>query len=246
MAVATVRDSRGVQRYGTIVVVGGGCYGGYYVRQLQRARQAQSISWERLMVVDRASRCPVALEGAADIEVVVAEWGDFLERFLGGDVGPADAIVPSPLMPHLLFDWLVARLSRAGRHVRTNTPPPISGIPWQRAGDARTRYVSFAEWMCPVNCIEPVKCPHTKGERTWSLRPSVQAHVAALPGDDPALDAALTFQCTHRAYGVGMIDVGEVLAAEAALLDLSARGPVRALVGTVSHCHGALGVIEVS
>lgn len=240
-----MRDSESPSRYGTIVVIGGGCYGGYYVRQLGRARAANALSWDRLVVVDRDARCPVAVDGAADVVLVVAEWANYLERFLGMEARTGDAIVPSPLMPHLLFDWLVGRAAGAGRVVRTVAPPPIAGIPWQRAGDERTRYVSFAEWTCPVNCVEPAKCPHTRGERTWSMPVAARAHVDASRGGDAPLDVALTFHCTHRAFGVGMIDVGEVLSAEATLLDLSAKGPVRALVGTVSHCHGALGVVEV-
>jgi hypothetical protein len=49
-----------VQRYGTIVVVGGGCYGSYYVRQLGRASSADALSAERVLVVDRDPACRVA------------------------------------------------------------------------------------------------------------------------------------------------------------------------------------------
>src|SRR3954468_6789507 len=48
------------RRDGTIVVVGGGCYGSYYVRQLSRAADAGALSWERLVVVDRDPECRVA------------------------------------------------------------------------------------------------------------------------------------------------------------------------------------------
>jgi hypothetical protein len=240
-----VRGRANGQPYGTIVVIGGGCYGGYYVRQLRKARDARALSWDRLVVVDRDANCAVAAEAAADVTMVTAEWADFLGRFLGSDARPADAIVPSPLMPHLLFDWLLRSAAGAGRPVRAVAPPAIDGIPWQRAGSDRTRYVSFAEWTCPVNCIEPARCPHTRGERTWSLPVAMRAHAAGERGREAPLGATLSFHCTHRAFGVGMIDVRDVLSAEATLRLLAARGPLRALVGTVSHCHGALGVIEV-
>src|SRR5688572_19508224 len=104
-----------LQRYGTIVVVGGGCYGSYYVRQLGRARGAGALTWEHLVVVDRDPNCRVALEAQADgPDLVVSEWAEYFSRYL--DLAAedpadaiADAIVPSPLMPHLLFDWLVSR-----------------------------------------------------------------------------------------------------------------------------------------
>src|SRR5215210_128458 len=53
------RDAAG-RSYGTIVVVGGGCYGSYYVRQLSRAAEAGALTWERLVVVDRDPNCRVA------------------------------------------------------------------------------------------------------------------------------------------------------------------------------------------
>ena len=256
-----MRDRPTTQTYGTIVVIGGGCYGSYYVRQLGRARDAGALAWERLVVVDRDAQCRVASEGPTGVQLEISDWAAFLTRFLRERPGPGHAIVPSPLMPHLLFDWTAERLSAAGRLVRTLEPTAVDGVPWQRAGDERTRYLSFAEWMCPVNCIEPARCPHTRDARTWSMPVALRAHVdasstgsvarsaagsaAGSAGGSVPLDLSLTFHCTHRAFGVGMIDVAAVLAAEARLLEESARRPVRAVVGTVSHCHGAFGVLEV-
>ena len=49
-----------------------------------------------------------------DRELVVAEWGEFFDGWLDqprmpGAAEPGDAIVPSPLMPHLMYQWLVRR-----------------------------------------------------------------------------------------------------------------------------------------
>ena len=53
-------EARVLQRYGTIIIVGGGCYGSYYLRQLRRAAVAGAIAWKRLVVVDRDPACRVA------------------------------------------------------------------------------------------------------------------------------------------------------------------------------------------
>jgi hypothetical protein len=53
------------------------------------------------------------------------------------------------------------------------------------------------------------------------------------------------FQCTHRAYGVGMIDCASVVAADTVVEAAGTTGPARVLVGTVSHCHGALSVLSI-
>jgi hypothetical protein len=53
------------------------------------------------------------------------------------------------------------------------------------------------------------------------------------------------FHCTHRAYGVGMIDVRDVILADATIAARGGRGEAAFLVGTVSHCHGALRCVRI-
>lgn len=241
------------QTYGTIVVVGGGCYGSYYVRQLARASNAGALTWRRLIAVDRDAGCRVAREPAAGVEVVAREWVDFFAEFLDGAAGDpgsivADAIVPSPLMPHLLFDWIVAR-SRTrwpDRDVRVRPVEEPPAVPWQRSSpDGTTHYVSFAEWMCPINCIEPARCPATRGPRSWTMPSAIAEYVGALRARGHNLAGPFVFHCTHRAYGVGMIDVRSVVDADAAIREIAEPGPVDVLVGTMSHCHGALGRLAI-
>ena len=81
----------------------------------------------------------------------------------------------------------------------------------------RTQYVSFAEWMCPINCIEPARCPHTRGARSWSIPIAVREYVDDERESERVLEPPLVFHCTHRAHGVGMIDVADVIDADAAI-----------------------------
>jgi hypothetical protein len=242
--------------YGTIIVVGGGCYGSYYVRQLSRAAHARVVAWGRLVVVDRDAQCMVArddiLRGTPGLELIVSAWEEFFADYLADasrdpEAAELDAIVPSPLMPHLLFDWIAARMAARWPN-RVHTGPignPLS-VPWQRTSESGdTHYVSFADWMCPINCIEPAKCPHTRDVRSWTMPVAVAEHVARERARGHDIDGPYVFQCVHRAYGVGMIDVREVLDAERRLATAALGGARRFLVGTVSHCHGALGVLEL-
>jgi hypothetical protein len=245
-------DTRVPQRYGTIVVVGGGCYGGYYVRQLERAATAGALTARRIVVVDRDPGCAVAQTldnrppGTVPISLLTREWGAFFAEYLtaAADVpGSAadDAIVPSPLMPHLMGEWLVDRAKHRWRDravdvVPFDRPP---AVPWERAGADDTHYVSFATWICPVNCIEPRICPHTRGLRSWSLPERLaqyrdEEHDAGHPIEIAVL------HCRHRAYGVGMFDTGEVVAADERIRRAGATGRAEVVIGTVSHCHGAL------
>jgi hypothetical protein len=246
-------EARATQEYGDIVVVGGGCYGSYYVRQLRRARDAGAIRWERLVVVDRDGGCAVSSD-ADGVTLVVRDWTLFFNEYLaaaaarGADAVRADAIVPSPLMPHLMSHWLVSR-ARArwpGRGIRIAPLDGALDVPWQRTGDDGTHYVSFATWECPINCVEPRTCPHTRGPRAWSLPPTVRAFVETARLHGRRIDGPAVFHCAHRAFGVGMFDVSAVVEADR-LVEAAADGrAAEVLVGTVSHCHGALSVLELA
>jgi hypothetical protein len=239
------------QTYASIIVVGGGCYGTYYVRQLQRAAKAGALAADEIVVVDRDAGCAVAqdraaheAEGPLRVRFVIAEWRDFFREYLdrAATAAPSsDAIVPSPLMPHLMGEWLVSRARRrfADREVDTPSLERVPQVPWERAGADRTHYVSFATWMCPVNCVEPRTCPHTRETRTWSLPVRIAEHADRETSEGRPLVAATLF-CRHRAYGVGMFDTAEVVDADARIAASGDAGAADVLIGTVSHCHGAI------
>ena len=254
------------QRYATIIVVGGGCYGSYYVRQLRRGAMARAIQFERLVVVDRDRTCAVAVRedahdaearSASDLgvpapELAVAEWSEFFAAYLRDAASTptkhdADAIVPSPLMPHLMYEWLLQR-ARERWPTRVVETRPLDGspaVPWQRANERGTHYVSFAEWMCPVNCIEPAKCPVTRGPRSWTMPAAVREYAESERARGRPIAGPAIFHCSHRAYGVGMLDTRDVVAADSLVSRSGATGEARVLVGTVSHCHGALSLLHI-
>jgi hypothetical protein len=248
---ARSRVLRTTQRFGTIIVVGGGCYGGYYVRQLGRGERAGALAWDALVVVDRDPACPVSQLPTADrptaLRVEIADWREYFARYLADAAAEPerhehDAIVPSPLMPHLMADWLLdrARGRWPGREVITAPLAAAPRIPWQRVADDGTHYVSFAEWMCPINCVEPARCPHTKGERSWSLPPALAAYADEERAAGRPVEGPFIFHCAHRAFGVGMLDVRDVVGADRAIAERAGQGAATFLIGTASHCHGAL------
>ncbi|HEY2065822.1 MAG TPA: hypothetical protein VGG84_07655 [Gemmatimonadaceae bacterium] len=250
------RVERATQRFGTIVVVGGGCYGSYYVRQLLRAERADALAWKELVVVDRDPACRVAQlptsERPSALRIVGADWREWFAGYLAAaaaapDAHATDAIVPSPLMPHLMADWLLARARERwpDRLVHTAPLDDPPRVPWQRAGEDGTHYVSFAEWMCPINCVEPARCPHTRGERSWSLPTAIASYAAEERTAGRQLEGPFVFHCAHRAFGVGMLDVRPVIDADRAIAERGAAGAADVLVGTASHCHGALQRIVI-
>jgi hypothetical protein len=236
-----------------VVVIGGGCYGTFYATQLRQAKGRGRLQVERVLVVDRNPDCQASRDLPADPDrsVVVSSWADFLDRWLLHAAPPAgapdDAIVPSPLMPHLMAEWLLrqAHARWPARVITLGPTPEPLGTPYDRASDDQNRYVSFADWICPTHCVEPHVCPMIKGPRTWEMRDAVTAYVERLDRARPTVGPAL-FVTRHRAFGVGMFDVAEARAARA-LLDQVERMPGGAdlIVGTLSSCHGALARLRI-
>ena len=237
---------------GEVVIVGGGCYGTFYAGQMLRARARGAANWRRLLVVDRdpACRAGPAIARADAAELVVEEWGAFFDRYFAAAapaVDAPDAIVPSPLMPHLMYEWLLrrARTRWPGREIDTRPVPMGPGTPYDVQAPDGTRYVSFADWLCPVHCIEPAICPMIRAPRTWEMGDAMAELTHRLGQVHPTAGPVL-FTCRHRVYGVGMFDVATVLEGDAVVARAGAEGtPVDVLVGTISACHGAASLLRL-
>jgi hypothetical protein len=236
-------------RFGEVVIVGGGCYGTFYAGQLLRAAARDKVALGRLIVVDRDPACRFTREigAAAERELVVAGWDEFFDRYLAGRPGSPDPdiIVPSPLMPHLMYHWLVRQAQRRwpGRHVETLPITTGPATPYDASAPDGTRYVSFADWICPTHCIEPAICPVTRAPRSWEMG---DAMVSLARRHDPPLEGPVLFTCRHRAHGVGAFDRLDVLAGDALVSRAGASGAeTDILVATLSSCHGAVNRLRL-
>ncbi|HUL03905.1 MAG TPA: hypothetical protein VLV16_11820 [Gemmatimonadales bacterium] len=240
-----------------VVVVGGGCYGTFYGGQLAKARDKGRARFRRVVIVDRDPACRARRElgEAPDRAFVVSEWAPYFDAFLGSadptePGAPADYIVPSPLMPHLMFQWVLRRAQARWpeRTVAVEAIPLALGTPYERSAPApdNTRYVSFADWVCPTHCVEPSVCPATGGPRDWEMSRAVTELAARLRAAGDAVSGPALFQCRHQVFGVGAFAVGEVLAGDELVCRVGAEdGPAAVLIGTVSSCHGAVNLLRI-
>ncbi len=237
------------RRFGEVVIVGGGCYGTFYVRQMLEARARGKAEFTRLLVVDRDPGCQYTREvpPGADHQLVAQDWDAFFDGWLPAAAAvpgaPPSTIVPSPLMPHLMFHWLVrrARARWPGRVVEVRPLETGPGTPYDTAAPDGTRYVSFADWLCPTHCIEPALCPVTRAPRTWEMRDAFSQWARRLGAAGPVI-----FQCEHQVFGVGMFSGAEVLAGDALLArEGNQAGAIQLLVGTISSCHGAANLLHL-
>ncbi len=237
---------------GEVVIIGGGCYGSFYAGQLGRARERGAATWRRLLVVDRDPACAAVplLAALPDATLVASDWEPFLDPWLAGARAADDQVVPSPLMPHLMATWLERQArARWPDHVVAMVPAGAPmGTPFDRLhpGDG-VRYVSWADWMCPVHCIEPATCPAIAAPRTWEMGETVAEWTAERARERATAGPAL-FACRHVVYGVGMYPARRAQEALGALTQALVQSPDGAdlVVGSVSACHGAVGILRVT
>ena len=213
-----------------LVVIGGGGFGSYHARQLLKAVRAGRLGGERVVVVDRDAGCAAARElgDAPELSLAVADWAQFLRGWLGR-AAAEDRLIPAPLAPHLLWDWLAWEL--AAERV---DPPRGWGLPYELPGPGGELYLSAAAWTCPATCIEPAHCPVLHAPRQWDLAEIIRERAEGL-GYVPAI-----FRCVPLANGVGGVRVGEIAEARRAAADAE-----RVLVATSSRCHAAVGALRV-
>jgi len=238
-----------------VVVVGGGCYGTFYAGQLAKAKEKGKARFRRVIVVDRNPQCRARAElgEAPDRAFVVADWSVYFAGFLGGAgragaAEPQDYIVPSPLMPHLMFEWLLARARGRwpDRDVAVAPVPGSLGTAYDRAAPDHTRYVSFADWICPTHCIEPAICPAIGSARDWEMGDAVRGLADRLRATGEPVHGPVLFVCRHHVFGVGTIAVEAVLAGDDVVRSAGTSGePASVLVGTISSCHGALNLLRI-
>ena len=239
-------------------MVGGGCYGTFYASQLAKAKARGKTDYRRVIVVDRNPECQARRElGAArDREFVVSDWTTFFDQFLTvtpsdrPTVSHDDQIVPSPHMPHLMFEWVLRR-ARERWPSRSVSVEPVPGdvpTPYDRTsgGADETRYVSWADWICPTHCIEPAQCPAIGAPRTWEMSHTVRELAEQLRASGRPVQGPALFVCKHQVFGVGMFAADAVRAGDRLVEEAgSTSAPAEILVGTISSCHGALNLLSV-
>jgi hypothetical protein len=193
-----------------LLVIGGDRSGEYHARQLSKAVACG------------------ALPADAAIDVVSSAWLSRLSSWLRSP-GPDDQLVPAPLMPHLLWEWLAAELGLGF------APPPRSwGLPYEYVSGGAV-YISAAAWTCPATCVEPAHCPVLHAPRDWDLAELIEDRALQLGM------AAAVFRCLHFAMGVATVPATDLVSARSRLGKLGSEQPV--LVATTSRCHAAVGAL---
>jgi hypothetical protein len=229
-------------------IVGGGCFGSQYLRWLLRARALGWLKYESILVIDRNSQCLAQREGLIQdlVKLFQGDWIDYFSDYLVENFSNEDAShdhwVPSPLSPHILFLGFLRAAERlrpefgfSETRFAEEVPTPV-----QMTLPVGTQAVSFAEWRCPVNCIEPPRCPHIHETRTWDMKSTLENYFHPFPQR-----SAHVLQCRHLVHGVGTIPCADIFQEFKKFLENGRRAEIREVtVATVSGCHGIVGRAE--
>ena len=237
----------------TFVVFGGGCFGTHHVRSIEKGRARGRIDPEaRIIVLDRNERPPMMdnpeVGDNPHVTFVQTDWLDYMEANWD-TLDPGVQVVPAPIAPHLASDWLTWSLrERLGGPDTVEVLPmahEFGGLPYEHLAPHGARYISAADWICPLNCRAPHICPMTRSERTWELSRTVNEYAEAHP-DTTA--AAVVFEPRFRVPGIDALRVREYTGARDRLLALAARpdsAGKEIVVATVSPCHGAVSLLRL-
>jgi hypothetical protein len=237
-------SERSLKEAEVIHVVGGGCFGSQYVRWLLRAREKGMARFAKIVAIDRDPDCRLLREGPHDpvLEIARADWVDYFSELLLRGGGQEDQWVPAPLSPHILFLGFLkaARKARKFREgeFREAVPPPVQ-VPLTDGNLA----VSFAEWQCPVNCIEPPNCPAIHAPRTWDMKSALREHFHS----QESWRSVHVLQCRHWVHGVGTIPMRDIFEEFRKMLKKLDRPETReVVVATTSGCHGLISRATVT
>jgi len=236
----------------SVIIIGGGCFGTFYARQLLRAREEGKCGFSRLLVIDKNKNCRAFREiRDSGVTFVSMDWEDYLHQYAsesfheGSLAVQEDVYIPSHWAPHLLRDMFLHRIQDdpgiPAVRVRKIEMENKIGTPYEVVLKNGDHAVSFATWECPPHCIEPIKCPHTKKERDWEMGDFLKDFFRGRE------ENWFSFFCRHLANGVAGIPMKDIYAEYLRLKDVVKENKnCRLAIMTHSSCHGLVSLAEIS
>jgi hypothetical protein len=144
-------------------IIGAGRFGKKAVEKLNKKHPEAALT-----VVDQDQKALDSL-GYLPVERVCKEGALYLEAHLDTQIVP-DWIIPAVPI-HLAFEWVRLKLSNHGGIEVLAVPPAIAKmLPNPVKGAHGQLFVSYADFLCPDNCTEPLdRCTFTGKPRKGLL-----------------------------------------------------------------------------
>lgn len=222
---------------------------GYY-DALCRACTEGRIQFQNIRCVTPDTKAPLAL--AHPQNHIAKTLGDFLRTTWEesnaqlNTAGTEDLLIPDHTAPHVmmqaLIDW--ARQRHPSIDVYPESIPSAPPTPFLKdSPDHSVRAMSYATWICPLECDEPKICPHTHSTRDWDFNESLGKYLAGLQDQGEKTYRFFSRQLVDAVSYISMKDILSALADWELFLQSTLNG--FANIATHSHCHGILGRIAV-
>jgi hypothetical protein len=208
------------------LIIGCGFFGGRAAKQLLRKR-----SHPKIIAVDN-NREALKKLSPLPIEIIVDDGLSYLNQCLSEGQTPHYIIPSVPF--HLAFEFILLRLKPFG--ARRAKVPSLSGLPNPEIGKTGDLYTSFADFLCPEDCLEPSQyCTVTRKRRVKPLYDILRD----LKG--PFESRVIISQ--PLAIGVGGFQPKELLGL---LEDVNKQKNSRTLIliSTASRCHGVTSALS--
>lgn len=251
-------SSHTTKEVGPIYVLGGGPLACRYLQELSEAQSAGELSYSKLHFVDPSSEPPALEKFGEKAHFIENTYTAFLEEMIKAHQGSgleAGLLIPDHSAPHVLFQVFLDLIRQheiyRDRIIRiTPFPDPnhpsgeFPKTPFLKTFDSGICAVSYANWVCPVECEEPNICPAIKDPRTWNFNETF-AHYTKDHHTDPTLSVHL-FSCLQLVRGVAFIPMDHIFHEWNRLVHkMEHEKKVNLFVATFSKCHGIIGTARI-
>lgn len=141
------------------LIVGCGHFGSRAVEKL-----LQKDPSSRIIVVDKNKK---ALQKVSHlpVETEVMDGVSYLDKFFQ-KIKQVDYIIPAVPF-HFAFEFILSQLKPMG--AKKEKVPSLPGLPNPVMGHTGDLYTSFADFLCPEDCSEPLHCSMTGEHRSIPL-----------------------------------------------------------------------------
>ncbi|MBI4412500.1 MAG: hypothetical protein HY541_08455 [Deltaproteobacteria bacterium] len=249
---------------GPIYVLGGGPLGCHYIGEIIRAKKEGLIDYPELFFIDPHSDVLAVTKFKNEALHIENTYTGFLEELIvkrSATGEEAGLLIPDHSAPHVLFRVfldLIQNDKRFGERTTRIVSFPAKGddfpkTPFLKTLDSGICAVSYAQWVCPLECQEPNICPAINQERSWNFNETfshyTRDHIESVTNHLAGGPAASThlFSCIQLVHGVAFIPIDHLFHEWDRLVHkLESQLKVELLVSTFSKCHGIIGKAMIS
>lgn len=185
-----------------IYVLGGHALSLEYMERLLRAKTKGLLPFEKLYYIDENPECIAAKKIGNQAQRIPKTYDDFLLDLMESNKSETNSfVIPDHTAPHVLFRLFLNFLDKKGKDlgIQSNVIPYNEDLklPYQKLLDSGICALSFATWICPIDCDEPDHCPGIDNSRTWDFQKTFEHY-----DQNETLKSVHLFYCDQLAYGV--------------------------------------------